>query len=152
MLLRFALAATFADSVGNRLGPLGPPGSPHVAWGDFGHFEVYVMTLTWFVSAALIPAIAWTVTILETGLTMALALGLWVRWTAVAGGTLLLVFALAVTAALGLKAPLDYSVYSASAGAFLLATVRQHAYALENVWRPPLTEQRVGTPSVQRED
>lgn len=151
VFLRFALAATFADSVGDRLGLWGPPGSAHVAWGDFGHFEAHVRTLNWFLPAALIPALAWTVTILETGLTVALALGLWVRWTAIAGGTLLLLFALAMTAALGLKAPLDYSVYSASAGAFLLATVRRHAFALESLWRSPLTEHRTGTPSVQQE-
>ncbi len=148
VFLRFALAATFADSVGDRLGLRGPPGSAHVAWGGFGHFEAYVRTLNCFLPAALIPALAWTVTILETGLTVALALGLWVRWTA--GGTLLLLFALAMTAVLGLKAPLDYSVYSASAGAFLLATVRRHAYAPRERVHPPFMEQRTGAPSVQQ--
>lgn len=86
VFLRFALAATFADSVCDRLGTWGPPGSPHVAGGDFGHFEAYVRILNWFSPAALIPAIALTVTILETGLTIALALGLWLRWTSIAAG------------------------------------------------------------------
>jgi putative oxidoreductase len=34
---------------------------------------------------------------------------------------ILLLFALAMTIALGVKAPLDFSAFSASAGAFLLA-------------------------------
>lgn len=75
-------------------------------------------------------------TILGTGLTSAPTLGSWVRWTAIAAGTPMLSFALALTAALGLEAPLDSSVYSASAGAFLLATVRRHRYAIENSWHP----------------
>lgn len=66
---------------------------------------------------------------------MGLLLGVATRWVALATGVLLLLFALAMTAALGIKAPLNYSVYSASAGAFLLAAVRDHRWALENLHR-----------------
>jgi hypothetical protein len=38
-----------------------------------------------------------------------------------AAGVLLVLFALAMTFALGPKAPLDYSVYAAAAAAFLVA-------------------------------
>ncbi len=64
-----------------------------------------------------------------------LVFGVATRWVALGSSVLLLLFALAMTAALGLKAPLNYSVYSASAGAFLLATVREHRWALENLRR-----------------
>ena len=37
-------------------------------------------------------------------------------------GLMLLAFALGMTMGLGIKAPFNYSVFSASAGAFLLAT------------------------------
>jgi putative oxidoreductase len=40
---------------------------------------------------------------------------------ALGSGVLLLSFALTMTLALGIKAPLNYSVFAASAGAFFLA-------------------------------
>jgi hypothetical protein len=43
------------------------------------------------------------------------------RWVALVGGLLLLSFAVTMTMALGIKAPLDFSVFGAAAGAFLLA-------------------------------
>jgi uncharacterized membrane protein YphA (DoxX/SURF4 family) len=52
---------------------------------------------------------------------LALIVGLFTRIAALLSGMMLLLFALAMTVALGVKAPLDFSVFSASAGAFLLA-------------------------------
>jgi hypothetical protein len=43
---------------------------------------------------------------------------------------ILLLFALAMTIALGLKAPLDFLVFSTSAGAFLLAVTEGIRFAL----------------------
>jgi hypothetical protein len=50
-----------------------------------------------------------------------LLIGWQLRWFALAAGLLLLAFAATMTLALGLKAPLDFSVFAAAAGAFLLA-------------------------------
>jgi len=56
---------------------------------------------------------------------MILAIGLLVgwqlRWFALTAGLLLLSFAITMTLALGVKAPLDFSVFAAAGGAFLLA-------------------------------
>jgi hypothetical protein len=49
-------------------------------------------------------------------------LGAFTRVAAFLSGWLLLLFALSMTFTLGLKAPLNFSVFTASAGAFLLAT------------------------------
>ena len=72
---------------------------------------------------AFIKPLAWTATALEMLLGVLLILELYPRIVAMAAGLLLLAFAIAMTVALGVKAPLDLSVFSASAGAFLLAAI-----------------------------
>jgi uncharacterized membrane protein YphA (DoxX/SURF4 family) len=52
---------------------------------------------------------------------VALILGVWPRWVAVGSALLLALFGIAMTISFGLKEPLDYSVFSASAAAVLLA-------------------------------
>ena len=49
--------------------------------------------------------------------------GFWPRCFALASCALLLLFALSMTVAIGIKPALDYSVYTAAAAAALLATV-----------------------------
>jgi uncharacterized membrane protein YphA (DoxX/SURF4 family) len=132
LFLRVALAVTLLAAVTDRFGFWGPPGAANVAWGDFSHFEAYAAKLNWLVPRAEIPLLAWVVTCLETGLSLALLLGVRTRRVALASGILLLLFALAMTLATGIKSPLNASVYSASAGAFLLASVRRHVLALDN--------------------
>jgi uncharacterized membrane protein YphA (DoxX/SURF4 family) len=119
--LRVALAAGFLSAVADRFGLWGSAGAPHVAWGSWQPFVEYVAQLNWFVPAGLIPALAWTSTLAEVVLALGLLIGWKLRWTALAAGLLLLSFALTMTVALGLKPALDFSVYAAAAGAFLLA-------------------------------
>jgi putative oxidoreductase len=119
---RVALAAGFLSAVADRFGLWGPPGAPHVAWGDWAHFVAQTATLNWFAPRAAVPIIAAVATLAEAGLAVLLLVGFRLRETALAAGGLLLLFALAMTAALGPKAPLDYSVFAASAAAFLLAS------------------------------
>ena len=52
-----------------------------------------------------------------------LLVGWRVHWWAFAATGLLLSFALGMTGALGVKAPIDYSVWTAAAAAFLLGVV-----------------------------
>jgi len=65
--------------------------------------------------------LAWAATFGETVLAVGLIVGWQIRWFALGSGLLLLCFALAMTFALGIKTPLNYSVFAASAGAFFLA-------------------------------
>lgn len=140
LFLRLAVAAAFLSAVADRFGLWGGPGSPRVAWGDMAHFIPYVAKLNWYLPSALIPAVAWIATALEIVLGTGLILGLGTRWLAWGSGALLLTFALAMTGALGVKAPLDFSVFSASAGAFLLATCARYPLSLDE-W---LLSQRQG--------
>ena len=123
LFLRLALAASFLSAVADRFGLWGPPGKQGVYWGDFEAFVAYTEQVNSFLPKILGPTLAWTATILEIVLGLALIVGFRVRLTAAASGVLLLAFSLAMTISFGIKAPLDYSVFSAAAGAFLLAVL-----------------------------
>jgi uncharacterized membrane protein YkgB len=62
-------------------------------------------------------------TIAEVLIAVGLIAGFRLRWVALAAAVLLTTFATTMVVALGLKPPLDYSVFSAAAGAFLLFAV-----------------------------
>ena len=119
--LRVALAAGFLSAVADRFGFWGPAGAPNVAWGAWQPFVDYVAKLNWFAPPASTPILAWAATVAEVVLAIGLLIGWQVRWFAVAAGLLLLSFAITMTLALGVKAPLDFSVFAAAGGAFLLA-------------------------------
>jgi uncharacterized membrane protein YphA (DoxX/SURF4 family) len=121
-ILRAALGLTFLFSVADRFGLIGPPGAPGVSWGTFPRFSAYVGILNWYAPHALIPVIAWLDTGLETILGVALIAGLWLRGSATVAALLLLAFALTMAKANGIGAPFAYSVFTAAAGAFILAT------------------------------
>src|SRR5699024_244760 len=123
--LRIALAAGFLSAVADLFGIWRSPGAAGVAWGDWSHFLDYVAVLNAFAPAWLIPVLGWVATIAEIGLAATLLVGWRLRWTSAGAGILLLLFALAMTFSSSLKAPLDASVYTASAGAFLLAMVSE---------------------------
>jgi uncharacterized membrane protein YphA (DoxX/SURF4 family) len=120
--LRLSIAGGFLSSVADRLGIWGPPGTPNVGWGAWAPFVEYTAKLNWFAPAPIVSFLAWAATFGETVLAVGLIVGWQIRWFALGSGLLLLSFALTMTLALGIKAPLNYSVFAASAGAFFLAT------------------------------
>ncbi|HVU88199.1 MAG TPA: DoxX family protein [Pirellulales bacterium] len=124
VFLRFALAAGFLSAVADRFGLWGPADTPGVSWGGFASFLAYTGTLLWFLPAGLVPVAGWVSTVLEVVLALGLLAGFRLRAVALATGILLLVFAVTMTAALGFEPPLSYSVWSAAAAAFLLASLR----------------------------
>lgn len=121
--LRVALAASFLSAVADRFALWGAPGEPGVAWGAWGPFQSYAATLNWYAPAALVPVLAWTATIAEVVCALGLLIGWRLRWFALASGLLLLSFAVTMSVTGGVKGPLDYSVFTASASAFFLASV-----------------------------
>ena len=127
-LLRAALAFSFLSAVADRFGLWGQFGVANVAWGDFERFTAYTGRLLWFLP----PSLVWPTAVLSTAAEAIVAGGLLVgwrlHWWAFAAAALLLSFAVAMTGALGVKAPTDYSVWTAAAAAFLLGVValREH--------------------------
>jgi len=124
VFLRLALAAGFLSAVADRFGVWGPPGTPGVAWGGFEPFLTYTGQLLWFLPARLVPVAGWASTVLEVALAIGLLIGFRLGAVALATALLLLAFAITMTIALGAESPLSYSVWSAAAGAFLLASLQ----------------------------
>ncbi len=114
---RFALGAAFLSAVAGRFG----------LWErtfDLRHFAgflEYAGEVLSFMPKASIPYLAWAATACETSFGILLILGLWTRWVAVGSAILLAMFGTAMAISFGLKSPMDYSVYSASGAAVLLA-------------------------------
>ena len=124
-VLRLAIAGGFLSLVADRFGIWGAPGTPNVAWGAWAPFVEYAAKLNWFAPAPIVSFLAWAATFGEALLAVGLIVGWQLRWFALGSGLLLLFFALTMTLALGIKAPLNYSVFAASAGAFFLAASTQ---------------------------
>jgi putative oxidoreductase len=114
---RVAIGVAFLSAVAGRFGLW----SGALQWERFGRFIDRVAVLNGWAPAAIVPFLAWSATILETTFGIALILGLATRWVALGSAGLLAWFAVAMVIYDGVKAPLDYSVFSASAGALLLA-------------------------------
>jgi len=114
---RMAVGSAFLSAVGSRFGMYGA----YVGWGNFANFQRYTAQVNSFLPAFMIPFIAWAATVAETALGIALILGIWPRWVALGSAVLLAMFGTAMAISFGIKSPLDYSVFSASAAALLLA-------------------------------
>src|SRR5215468_12776798 len=122
-LLRVALAFSFLSAVADRFGLWGQFGVAGVGWGDFERFSAYTARLLWFLPPSLASPAAILATAAEVIVAAGLLVGWRLHWWAFAAAALLLSFAVAMTGALGVKAPTDASVWTAAAAAFLLGVV-----------------------------
>ena len=107
---RLALGTAFVSAVASRL----------IGWGG----GTWDDTLEWarhdvlaFVPSSLVPVLLVAATIAETTLGILLLAGVWRRPVALAASLLLALFAISMALSAGIKSPLDYSVFSASAAA-----------------------------------
>lgn len=122
---RVALGCAFISAVADRFGLWGKYGG----WGNFANFMRYTAQVNSFMPAFTISFLAWAATVAETTLGILLILGLWLRWVALGSAILLAMFGTAMAMSFGPKSPLDYSVFSASGAAVLLAL---RAFGREN--------------------
>ena len=114
---RIALGAAFLSGIVSRFGLYGK----NAGYGNFANFVRYTAEVNSFMPAATIPFLAWAATAAELLLGVALILGIWPRWVALGSAVLLALFGIAMAISFGIKSPLDYSVFSASAAAIMLA-------------------------------
>jgi len=135
LFLRIVLGAGFLSAVADRFGIWGQAGTPSVAWGNFQNFLTYAASLNPWCPARFIPVLGWITTLAETVLGVALILGIQMRITALLSGVLTLLFALAMTFTLGIEAPLSYSVFVCSGGAFLLAACGSDRWSLGSLMK-----------------
>lgn len=110
---RIALAAAFLSAVAARFSR------------PFSQFIEATADVNSFLPHALAPTLAVTATIAEITLAVALLFGFRLRWTAPAAAVLLALFGTAMAISHGIKEPLDYSVFSASACALLLGRLSE---------------------------
>ena len=118
LYLRIALGASFLSGIADRFGLYT---GRNVGYGNFAGFVAYTAKVNSFMPAWTIPLLAWAATAAEFSFGLALVLGIWLRWAALGSSVLLLLFAAAMAISFGIKSPLDYSVFSASAGALVLS-------------------------------
>lgn len=122
---RIALAAAFLSGIASRFGWYGK----NVGYGNFQNFIAYTAQVNSFMPAWTIHVLAYSATFLEFALGIALLVGYKLRWVAVVSAALLFWFGTAMAISFGVKSPLDYSVYSASAAALLIALAAEPAKA-----------------------
>jgi uncharacterized membrane protein YphA (DoxX/SURF4 family) len=104
-----------------------------VAWGNYARFVDYTAKLIWFLPAAMVSPLAIIATAAETLFGLLLVVGWKTRIAALLSGVLLTTFALTMTMALGVKAPLNFSVFSAAGGALLLAVCPNFPLGLDEL-------------------
>jgi len=121
LFLRLTIAVGFLSAVADRFGMWGKEFS---AWGNWDAFLAYTKTLNPWFSESLIPAMAIIATIAEVVFAICLIIGFKTKLFAQLSGLLLLLFALSMTFSIGIKSPLDYSVFTASAAAFALSLMK----------------------------
>jgi uncharacterized membrane protein YphA (DoxX/SURF4 family) len=131
--LRYALGLGFLSAVADRFGLWGPFGTPNVSWGNFSRFLEYTHTINWYAPAGMIPALGIIATAAEILFGLLLLVGWHTRATAVLSGLLLLVFGVSMALGLGVKAPLNYTVFTGAGGAFLLATCERFALSVDEL-------------------
>ncbi|WP_447635390.1 DoxX family membrane protein [Flavobacterium microcysteis] len=132
VFLRTALSVSYLSAVADRFGIWGAPGSKSVSWGTWDNFVAYSNSVNSFASPAIGTLLAYVATALEILLPVLLLIGYKLKWVSLFSGVLLLGFALAMTLSFGLKAPLDYSVFTGAAASFLLSTLDSYKYSLDN--------------------
>ena len=120
IFLRFALASAFLSAVADRFGLW----SKHLSsWGNWDTFVDYTSTINPWFAKDWVPYLSMVATGLEVIFAICLIIGFRLKLFAQLSGVLLLLFALAMTFSTGVKGPLDYSVFTASAAAFALSSM-----------------------------
>lgn len=130
LFLRFAIAAGFLSAVADRFGWWAKEIS---AWGNWDSFLEYTQVINPWLPASLIPAAGVVATTAEVLFGLFLILGFKTELIAKLSGFLLLAFGLSMTFATGIKGPLDYSVFAASAAAFALSRMKKKYLEVDSV-------------------
>ncbi len=133
--LRLAIGIPYLWFTADRLGFLGPPGSPHVGWGDWPHFLQYAAQVMSFLPARLISFFAILATIGEFSFGLLLVFGLFTRQAAIGSGLLSFLFACSMAISFGIESPLGYSVFTVSAASFLLAAIPDYKWSIDAWWK-----------------
>lgn len=130
-LMRLPIAIAFLSAVCDRLGLLGGPGTPGVAWGNFANFVTYTAQVNSLMPAAIAPVLAVAATICESTFGIALLIGWRIRSFALGSAGLLFLFATAMT--ISGFSQFAYGVYAICAGAWVVSTVDSSLLSADSI-------------------
>jgi uncharacterized membrane protein YphA (DoxX/SURF4 family) len=131
LFLRLSISAGFLSAVADRFRWWNKEVS---VWGNWNSFLEYTTLLNPWLPKAVVPAIGVLATGAEILFAFFLIIGFKTELFAKLSGFLLLLFALAMTFSIGLKAALDYSVFPASAAAFALSLIKEKYLEVDNLF------------------
>ncbi len=121
--LRISLSAGFLSATADRFGFWSKEIS---VWGNWENFVAYTKVLNPLLPVSIIPVLAIIATGLEIVLGIFLLTNFKTELIAKLSGFLLLLFGISMLISVGIKPSLDYSVFTASAGAFALSVIIQN--------------------------
>lgn len=122
LFLRFSIAAGMLSAVADRFGIWYIEFS---SWGNWKAFLVYTKSLNPWFPTSIIPFVGGFATAAETIFGLCLLIGFKTELFAKLAGYLTLLFGFAMSFSISIKAPLDYSVFAASAAAFALSLFKE---------------------------
>ncbi|WP_318344835.1 DoxX family protein [Flagellimonas baculiformis] len=122
LFLRLGLSISFLSAVADRFGMWAKEVS---VWGNWENFLDYTQVINPWVPESLIPILGAIATGAEIIFALFILIGFKTELFAKLSGFLLLLFALSMTFSTGIKGALDFSVYTASAAAFALSTLKE---------------------------
>jgi putative oxidoreductase len=131
LLLRIALGIGFLTTVSDRLGLL-PVGTRNVEWGNWNSFITYTGTLMPFLGRPAVNIMGGIATLSEATIGILLITGFKTRQVAIGSCGLTFIFALAMTVFLGIKAPINFAVFSTCTGSLLLSTIPVYNWSIDN--------------------
>ncbi|KAA2241314.1 DoxX family protein [Chitinophaga agrisoli] len=133
LLLRMSLGIGFLSTVSDRLGILGPmgPQSPNIEWGNWDKFIDYTGLLMPFLERPAVNVMGALATITETIIGLLLITGFKTRIAAISSCILTSIFALAMTIFLGIKAPLNFAVFTTCFGSLILAKMPSYKWSTD---------------------
>ena len=102
-------------------------------WGNWNSFLEYTQLINPWIPDSVIPTIGIIATAAEIIFAIFLISGFKTEFFAKLSGFLLLIFALSMTFSTGIKGALDFSVFSASAGAFALGLMKEKYLELDTL-------------------
>ena len=150
LFLRIALVLSFLSAVADRFGLWA---EKYSAWGNWNSFIDYTRVINPWLPEITIQPVGAFATGAEILFALCLLVGFKTEWVAKLSGFLLLLFALSMTFSTGIKGAFDYSVFSASAGAFALGTMKNKFLEIDMLLKKYSNQycegQEIGFPSIQ---
>jgi thiosulfate dehydrogenase [quinone] large subunit len=128
LFLRFAISLGFLSAVADRFGIWNKDVS---AWGNWENFLNYTQLINPWIPSSFISTIGIIATAAEILFAIFLIIGFKTELFAKLSGFLLLIFAVSMTFSTGIKGAFDFSVFTASAGAFALSLLKEKYLELD---------------------